>query len=704
MQPTGRIIYEFGPFRLDPQRHTLSRDGSPVPLAPKAFEILELLLQRHDTLISKSDLLAHIWPDSFVEENNLAQHVSQLRKTLGAGDDKSQYIQTVPRIGYRFNGQVRLIESGSVQESRVQSLLIAPPAESASSARRGLAILAICLGALLLGVLVVFLLWPKPAPAVVDYIQLTHDGFPKRGPLMTDGEFVYFTEDRDGSTSLVRLPVAGGEPAVLPDLPASLQPLALSGKRREILLLGPGPTDASLPLYAWDLLHGRVRRIGTVVADSGTWSADGSRVVYSRAGSLYVVNADGTDSRELVKVPGLASWLAASPDGRFLTLKMQRESSSMEELWQLRLSDAQLQRVSSGVSSELRYPLGTWTRDSRYFLFSEAAGARFTVWAVRHSSGPGLATRARINTGLLNVTDLANAAERERLLAIGAQSRMEILRYDAHTRSLTPYLHGVSADGLAFSRAGDWVAYTTYPDRKLFRSRPDGSQLRLMTPETLAALLPSWSPDGTRLAFMGRTGTRAWKIYLVARDAGAPEELMPGPDDQGTPTWAPDGRSLIYAGVPWAKGFASNSTAVYLVELGKRTVTTLPESGGLWSPRWSPDGRFVVAESMDSRRLLLFDFSTKAWALLATVTDASIGYTSWSRDSRYVYFNSYFHQRGAIFRVKALDHRVERLELPHQPGMAVTLGQWFTLGPDDSPLFLKDTGVHEVYALDLRLP
>jgi len=100
-------IYEFGPFRLEGAEHLLLRNGEPVPLQPKAFELLLILVKNHGHLLGKDELLKAIWPDTVVEEVNLANNISILRKALGDGVDGLRFIETVPRRGYRFVGPVR---------------------------------------------------------------------------------------------------------------------------------------------------------------------------------------------------------------------------------------------------------------------------------------------------------------------------------------------------------------------------------------------------------------------------------------------------------------------------------------------------------------------------------------------------------------------------------------------------------------------
>src|SRR5262245_20657778 len=95
-------IYEFGLFRLDAAEHLLLRDGEAVQLTPKAFDLLLALVEGHGHLLEKEELLRKVWPDTFVEEANLASNISQLRKALGDGENGIRYIETAQKRGYRF--------------------------------------------------------------------------------------------------------------------------------------------------------------------------------------------------------------------------------------------------------------------------------------------------------------------------------------------------------------------------------------------------------------------------------------------------------------------------------------------------------------------------------------------------------------------------------------------------------------------------
>jgi serine/threonine protein kinase/DNA-binding winged helix-turn-helix (wHTH) protein/alpha-beta hydrolase superfamily lysophospholipase len=102
MSRPARQLYEFGPFRLDPVEQQLLRDGDPIALTPKAFETLLTLVENSRHIVSKDELMRRVWPDTYVEETNLAQNISTIRKTLGERPDGGQYIETIPKRGYRF--------------------------------------------------------------------------------------------------------------------------------------------------------------------------------------------------------------------------------------------------------------------------------------------------------------------------------------------------------------------------------------------------------------------------------------------------------------------------------------------------------------------------------------------------------------------------------------------------------------------------
>src|ERR1700755_2763763 len=110
-------LYEFGPFRLDPVKRRLLREGEPVPLTPKAFDTLLALVQQSGRTVEKDDLMRRVWPGAVVEENNLNQNITALRKCLGDSRQESRYIATIPGLGYRFVAEVKTAPAAEAETS-----------------------------------------------------------------------------------------------------------------------------------------------------------------------------------------------------------------------------------------------------------------------------------------------------------------------------------------------------------------------------------------------------------------------------------------------------------------------------------------------------------------------------------------------------------------------------------------------------------
>ena len=105
---------------------------------------------------------------------------------------------------------------------------------------------------------------------------------------------------------------------------------------------------------------------------------------------------------------------------------------------------------------------------------------------------------------------------------VGVQPRAELVRYDSKSGDFFPFLGGISAGDVDFSRDGQWVTYVSYPDNALWRSKPDGSARLQLTYPPMQAALAHWSPDSQQIAFSGTTPGKPWKVFLVGRDGGSP--------------------------------------------------------------------------------------------------------------------------------------------------------------------------------------
>jgi Tol biopolymer transport system component len=181
-------------------------------------------------------------------------------------------------------------------------------------------------------------------------------------------------------------------------------------------------------------------------------------------------------------------------------------------------------------------------------------------------------------------------------------------------------------------------------------------------------------------------------MYMVSADGGTPRELIPDESqDEWDPSWSADGTKLAFGG-----GSSNANNVIRVLDLKTNQISTLPGSNGFFSPRWSPDGRYITAMPFDSRGLMLFDVATEKWEEVAKL---SLAFPNWSKNSDYVYF---LHEANepSVMRVHIRDGKIERVADLKDFTQIGYFGIWLGIAPDDSPLLLRDTGAQEVYALD----
>jgi len=557
---------------------------------------------------------------------------------------------------------------------------------------------------------------PLPPPRVLRTVQITSDGRDKWGALSTDGTRLYFGESVGGQFVLAQVSVTGGEPVLIPTPFQNAFPLDISPTGSELLVASSANIgDPEYPLWILPVLGGSPRRFGDVIAHMGAWSPDGREIVYANGAELYLAKSDGTESRKLVTVGGLPNQIRWSPDGRVLRFTLNEPRSHSASLWEAKSDGTGLHPLLAGWSTPSSERAGVWTLDGRYFLFSSSHGGTFgldtlyitsNIWAIREKfsflerAGP---QPTELTAGPMNTGATCPSKDGKRLFVKGWQERGQLVRYDPKPQQFVPYLSGISAEGLGFSRDGEWVAYVTLSDGALWRSRVDGSQRLQLSFPPMRTGAPRWSPDGKRIAFMAMTPGKPWKISLVSPDGGSPQQLLPGERNEAFPDWSPDGNSLAFGGAPFVEGGTSGTMAVQVLDTRTRQVSTLPGSEGLFAPRWSPNGRYMSAQpEAHWEKLMLFDFTTQKWAELA---DMNVYYPTWSHDGNYIYFDTPTREDPAIFRVRISNHKVERLiNLKDFRLAGGYLGWWFGLAPDDSPLVVRDIGTDEIYALDWDAP
>jgi Tol biopolymer transport system component len=349
---------------------------------------------------------------------------------------------------------------------------------------------------------------------------------------------------------------------------------------------------------------------------------------------------------------------------------------------------------------------GTWTSDGRFFIFQTRSDRRFDLWALPEERGFRWRRRddkpIQLTAGPLNFEDPLPSKDGKQIFAIGDSHRAEVIRYDSRSGQFVPYLSGISADGLAFTRDGQWVTYTSYPDGTLWRSKVDGSERLQLTFSPMRVLLPRWSPDGKQIAFNASVPGATWNVYLVSSEGGTPQRILPSEQSQMDANWSPDGNSLVFG------TFSVPNMPIYTIELQSKRVSTLPGSSGLFSPRWSPDGRYIAAITTGTWKMMLFDFATQKWT---EAFGSEVGYPWWSREGKYIYFQDWSNAaqvaHNRIVRLRLSDRKIENIVDVKDVGRMTTGTNnvdWFGLAPDDSPLFARDIGSAEIYALDVQWP
>jgi eukaryotic-like serine/threonine-protein kinase len=539
-----------------------------------------------------------------------------------------------------------------------------------------------------------WLLRPLPQPRIARVVQLTSTGRPK-GALATDGLRIYFTEEISGATALQQVSVTGGDVSTVP-IPGGPGRLIGISPDKSQLFVDNTPACRECPLKVVPTLGGTPRALGNILTIDAASSPDGRRIAYTKGNDLFVADGDGSNSRKLITLSGPGFGLRWSPDGQRLRFNLWDLQKTRTFLWEVLADGTSLHRVLPGWTDP--HCCGDWTADGKYFIFEAFREGQGNLWANQEIRGlfrKVSADAVRLTYGATGFTGLVSAREANRIFAVGTQGRGELVRYDRTIRQFLPYLSGISAEWVEFSRDGKWVTYVTYPQANLWRSRTDGTDRLQLTFAPMYVGAPRWSPDGTRIAFMGSfpSTEQGVTINVISSDGGAPHTVFPEARDQADPQWSPDGNQILFGrfvGSP-------ESFALHLFELRTKQVSTLPGSEGLLAPRWSRDGRYAVALNPVSFTLMRFDFTTQRWETLTKPLD---NYPNWSMDGRYVYYINSQEGSPGIYRVEMVSRKVDRvtsLEQIHTTG-------WLGIAPDDSPLMLRDTSIQEIYALELEAP
>lgn len=548
------------------------------------------------------------------------------------------------------------------------------------------------------------LLRPEPVPTVGQYTQLTHDGLQKT-VIGTDGVRLYMTLMNSGMQDVATISTAGGQQADLAMPGPNMTPVDVAPGGSEFLLVDGQGFPPVGPLWSLPAMNGSPRRLGETIGDSAAWSPDGKSLAFANGGSVYVADPDGNDPRKILELKSLIADLRWSPDGKRLSFDIADVTQvgnggtgvGQQTMWEVEADGSNPHPMLGAWHSASGECCGRWTRDGKYFVFQSQG----QIWALGRTSGflQGVPKPIQLTSSPMSLHSPVPSLDGKKLFFVGRTYRGELTRWDLKTHVPTQFLGGLSAEWLNFSKDGQWVAYVAYPEATLWKSRLDGSGKVQLTFPPVRPVLPRWSPDGKWLLFFefpngpGKPG----HMFEISADGGTPRELLPNDaKNQQDANWSPDGSKIVFAGDANDATVGGDTPQIRILDVSTGEVSYVPGSKGLYSPRWSPDGKQIAAMTGDSATLMVYDMATQKWTALAKGT---FGWLNWSKDGRYLYVKD-FAGKGSVDRVSVSDHRLEKVI--NLAGFADTGqgGGSLALAPDDSPLLLRDTGTQDVYAVD----
>jgi Tol biopolymer transport system component/DNA-binding winged helix-turn-helix (wHTH) protein len=599
------MLYEFGACTLDTEKRLLIRDGQPVTLAPKTFDLLVVLVESGGRALSKAELMHSLWPDTFVEEANLASQISTLRKTLG--EDGPKWIETVPKHGYRLAGTVL----GVAQKQSV-------PAPNPKR-YRWVAASAIAAATVVALVLLIKGRTDRERPAPQTLIPLTaYPGIQAQPSLSPDGSQVAFSwsgPNEDNYDVYVKL-VGPGEPVRLTTAPERDVAASWSPDGREIAFLRyTSRYQASvivIPALGGGVEHKIADLFLSLVRHNTTlsWSADSKQIAVSgrlcedEPFGVFLVRLDGGPPRRLTTASSGTPFDAApafSPDRKRLAF-IREISPTRSRIF--------IQQLTEGL---------------------EPSGSA-----------------APVTDGKIAVQAMAWLDNRRIVFCTGylAQRRLGILDLDSgRTTGVTGF--GEGAASLSIAPNGTLVYARESTEVNLWRFHVSSGHA---PPERLAASTyqtwtPAYSHDGSRIAFAStRSGLE--EVWVADADGAHPIQLTRmGSGRTANPRWSLDDRSILFNS--W-----NPRSDLYTVAVSDGSVkrVTNGQVGNSVEPSWSRDGKWIYFGSDKTGRLEVYRIPVGGGAP-AQITSKGGLHAEESVDQKWVYYSKNAESASSIWRV-----------------------------------------------------
>ena len=554
-------MYRFGAFQFEPRTHELRRSGARIKIQEQSFVVLLKLLEHPGELVTREQLRTALWPaDTFVDfDIGLNTVIKRLREVLRDSADGSQFIETVPKLGYRFIAPVQVV--GDQQPGSVA------PKKSARIGMRWAVGAAILLAASAMTVYYLSRLERHRGPTV-EVVPLTGRSEMEDGAAFSpDGNQVAFTSFNavpNGSEGLYTTMIGGEKPLRLTSNPDDCCP-AWSPDARSVAFARGHPGGRTI--YVVPALGGTPKQlyseesvfeehIGMLPLFS--WSPDGKYLAVSalstpeKRPTITLVSLRDSSRKPLTSPPPeYSDWCPAfSPDGKSIAFLRASGPGLVYDLYVVPTLSGAPTRLTSD-NSPMDGPLA-WTPDSREIIFSSARGGMSSLWRIAASGG----TPRRVE-------------------GVG-------------TRATAP----------AISPIGNRLAYTNEVltvdlwKVRLADARHAAGPPQLVLPSAGFIGLGSFSRDGQKLAFES-TQTGYGEIWTAGSDGSNPVQLTFLKGVAGTPRWSNDGRSVVFDYRP------NEHSEIYRIELSggpPRFVPTIPGADNI-VPSWSRDGKWIYFSS-----------------------------------------------------------------------------------------------------------
>ena len=752
----------FGLFEADLRTGELWRSGHRVRLPRQPFRVLAKLLARPGEIVTREELQLEIWGTNTTVDFDqaIAAAINKIREALGDSAENPRFVETLTKRGYRFIAPVDAIsvaasrtlappKASTFQEATEpdgglaeQSVTVAPalslapvatPGNDDVSAEAGLLqegispgpppllavaeerrpawpvpakVALVCLlilsaAAIALAVRLFFVAAASDT-APFRVVQVTHQTPISLGPpnpesfltIAVEGERVFTSVIANGRPRLSSIDVNTGEVQAIavPDEISSNSLADVSKDGARILLLSRQSSESEQPLWVIPSAGGTGRRIPGVLAHDAAWMPDGTSILVAAGNDLVEVGPNEDVPVVFAKLPGRAFWLRWSPDGTLLRFTLSNPVTHATSLWEMDARSHVPRPVKLPGLAGMSACCGVWLPDGRAYVFQ----AGDNLWQL----GSGLHPRlAQLTNGPLRSLSPASAKSGTRIFFLGLEPPSGLQRFDAAAKEFRPASAFLAeANRIDYSRDGKWVAWTDL-HQKLWRAHADGTDRIRLTSDALEVFLAQWAPDGKRLAMMARKPGGVWQILIVDANGGKAETLVSETRNAADPGWSPDGKRVVFGREPDLMGKESGPHTLKIITLSTHATEDIPASDNLFSPRWSPDGRWIMALTLDQGTVMLYDVTHRQWRKLLSTSAAD---PVWSSDSKAIYLHAFSADRQPILKVDVSTGHLQIVaDLSNFPYGEVANYFFGGVTPAGYPLVQPRVGTGNLYALEL---